>query len=210
MLPPFSSFVPTEVLREQKRMVDRSVRSLESERSKLKLQEKKLIGEMKKMAQENQLKSVKIMAKDLIRIRKHQEKFINLQAQLRAVSLQMQAMASTQALTDSMKSATKAMRMMNRQMKLPVLQKIMQEFAKQSEMMEMGQEVMGDAIDDAMEDEEDVAESEQVVNQVLDEIGIQMSDQLVNVPGKSRTVTEDTVAKTETNDVEARLNNLGH
>ena len=191
-------------------MVDRSVRSLESERSKLKLQEKKLIGEMKKMAQENQLKSVKIMAKDLIRIRKHQEKFINLQAQLRAVSLQMQAMASTQALTDSMKSATKAMRMMNRQMKLPVLQKIMQEFAKQSEMMEMGQEVMGDAIDDAMEDEEDVAESEQVVNQVLDEIGIQMSDQLVNVPGKSRTVTEDTVAKTETNDVEARLNNLGH
>jgi charged multivesicular body protein 2A len=198
-----------EVIREQKRMVDRAARSLESERTKLKAQEKKLIMDMKKMAQENQLKSVKIMAKDLIRIRKHQEKFINLQAQLRAVSLQMQTMASTQALTDSMKSATKAMRMMNKQMKLPVLQKIMQEFARQSEQMEMGQEMMGDAIDDAMEDEEDVAESENVVNQVLDEIGIQMSEQLVNVPGKQRVAEPVQTEKAESAEVEARLNNLG-
>jgi len=29
------------------------------------------------------------MAKDLVRIRKHQEKFVNLTAQLRAISLQM-------------------------------------------------------------------------------------------------------------------------
>ena len=29
------------------------------------------------------------MAKDLVRIKKHQEKFLNMQAQLRAISLQM-------------------------------------------------------------------------------------------------------------------------
>lgn len=38
-----------------------------------------------------------------------------------------------------MKSATMAMRKMNASMQLPALQKIMMEFAKQSEMMEMKQ-----------------------------------------------------------------------
>lgn len=87
-------YLSTEVIREQKRGVDRSVRQLESERVKMKSQETKLIAEMKKMAKDGQTKSVKIMAMDLVRIRKHQEKFINLQAQLRAISLQMQTMSS--------------------------------------------------------------------------------------------------------------------
>lgn len=155
-----------EVLREQKRNVDRSVRQLEQERMKLKGQEGKLIADMKKHAKANELKSVKIMAKDLIRIRKHQEKFLNLQAQLRAVSLQMQTMSSTQAFAESMKNATLSMRKMNAQMRLPVLQKIMMEFQKQSEIMGMSQEMMGDAIDDALADEDEEEETENVVNQV--------------------------------------------
>lgn len=41
------------------------------------------------------------------------------------------------------------------QLKLPQIQKIMMEFEKQSEMMDMKEEMMNDAIDDAMGDEED-------------------------------------------------------
>lgn len=41
------------------------------------------------------------------------------------------------------------------QLKLPQIQKIMMEFEKQSEMMDMKEEMMSDAIDDAMGDEED-------------------------------------------------------
>lgn len=194
------------MLREQKRTVDRSVRQLEQERVKLKGQEGKLIADMKKHAKANELKSVKIMAKDLIRIRKHQEKFLNLQAQLRAVSLQMQTMVSTQAFAESMKSATMSMRRMNAQMRLPVLQKIMMEFQKQSEMMGMSQELMGDAIDDALGEEDEEEETDNVVNQILDEIGISMSEQMPDVNhGKMRTqevATKDRV-------LEDRLNGLG-
>ena len=43
-------------------------------------------------------------------------------------------------------------------MKLPEIQKIMMEFEKQSEIMEMKEEMMNDAIDDAMGDEDDVDE----------------------------------------------------
>lgn len=44
------------------------------------------------------------------------------------------------------------------QLKLPQIQKIMMEFEKQSEMMDMKEEMMNDAIDDAMGDEDDEEE----------------------------------------------------
>ena len=43
----------------------------------------------------------------------------------------------------------------NRQLKLPQIQQIMQEFEKQTEMMNMKEEIMNDVMDDAMEGEDD-------------------------------------------------------
>lgn len=42
-----------------------------------------------------------------------------------------------------------------RQLKLPQIQKILQEFEKQSEIMDMKEEMMNDAMDDALGDEDD-------------------------------------------------------
>lgn len=47
--------------------------------------------------------------------------------------------------------ALQAMGMMNKQLNMPALQKIMREFERQNEKMEMTSEMMGDAIDDAFE-----------------------------------------------------------
>jgi len=44
-------------------------------------------------------------------------------------------------------------------MKLPEIQKIMMEFEKQSEIMDMKEEMMNDAIDDAMGDDDDEEET---------------------------------------------------
>lgn len=43
-------------------------------------------------------------------------------------------------------------------MNLPQIQRILQEFEKQSDVMDMKEEIMNDAIDDAMEDEGDEEE----------------------------------------------------
>lgn len=48
----------------------------------------------------------------------------------------------------------------------------MQDFAKESEMMDMKQELMNDAIDDAVEEGDEEEETQEILNQVLDEIGI--------------------------------------
>ena len=47
---------------------------------------------------------------------------------------------------------------MNRQMKLPQVQKIMMDFERQSEMLDMKTEMMEDAVDDAMEGSDDEEE----------------------------------------------------
>lgn len=75
----------------------------------------------------------------------------------------------------SMKGATVLLGSMNRQMNLPALQRIAMEFERENDIMDQRQEMMDDAIDDVtgLEDEE---ESEDVVNQVLDEIGIDLKD----------------------------------
>ncbi len=81
---------------------------------------------------------------------------------------------------------------MNRQMNLPALQRIAMEFEKENDIMDQRQEMMDDAIDDAtgVEDEE---ESEDVVNQVLDEIGIDLGQAVSASPCTSGTISSQTI-----------------
>lgn len=92
------------------------------------------------------------MAKDLVRTRKYVQKFFQMRAQLQAISLRMQTLKSTQAMSDAMKGVTKAMRTMNKQINLPQIQEIMRNFERESEMMDMKEEMMSDAIDDVMDE----------------------------------------------------------
>jgi len=72
----------------------------------------------------------------------------------------------------SMKGATGILGSMNRSMNLPALQRIAMEFEKENDIMDQRQEMMDDAIDDAtMEDE---GAEDEVVEQVLEEIGIDL------------------------------------
>lgn len=80
-----------------------------------------------------------------------------------------------------MKGVTAAMGQINRQMNLPSLQKIMQEFQRENEKMEIVSEVTEDAIDDAFEEDEEEEETDELVSQVLDEIGIEINQE-VNYP----------------------------
>jgi charged multivesicular body protein 2A len=96
-----------EIIREQKRTVEKSIRELTREKTGMERTEAQLINDIKKAAKAGQTKSCKIMAKDLVRTRKHREKFTNLCAQLRVMSLQMSEVSSQNALAESMKNVTK-------------------------------------------------------------------------------------------------------
>ncbi|OBZ85998.1 Metacaspase-1 [Choanephora cucurbitarum] len=173
---------PAELLRQHQRAITKAQRELDREREKLERQEKKLIADIKKSAKANQMGACKVMAKDLVRTRRNVQKFYQMKTQLQAVGLRIQTLRSSQQMAEAMKGATKAMGSMNRQMNLPQIQKIMMDFERESEMMDMKDEMMGDAIDDAFEQDEDEEESDEIVNKVLDDIGISFNQELGETP----------------------------
>lgn len=62
---------------------------------------------------------------------------------------------------------------MNRGLNLPQIQRIMNEFEKESATMDMKEEMMSDAVDDVMDDEMDEEEEgDKILKEVLDEIGV--------------------------------------
>ncbi|KAF8931563.1 Charged multivesicular body protein 2A [Haplosporangium bisporale] len=176
---------PAEALRAHQRALSKAQRELDRERMKLEQQEKKIIVDIKKSAKAGQMNAAKVMAKDLVRTRRYIQKFYQMKTQLQAVGLRIQGLRSNQQMAEAMKGATKAMGAMNRNMNLPQIQHIMMEFEKESEIMDMKEEMMSDTIDEAMEEEEDEEEQDAIVNQVLDEIGINLDESLANAPGTS-------------------------
>lgn len=179
---------PEEMLRKNQRALNKAMRDLDREKMKMEQQEKKIINDIKKMAKEGQMDAVKIMARDLVRTRRYVKKFMLMKANIQAVSLKIQTLRSQNTMAEAMKGVTRAMMNMNKQLNLPQIQRILQEFEKQSEIMDMKEEIMNDAIDDAMEDDADEEESDAVVSQVLDELGLQLTDQLSNLPETGGTI----------------------
>lgn len=68
---------------------------------------------------------------------------------------------------------------MNRGMNLPGIQKIMNEFERESSMMDMKEEMMSETVDDVMDAEEDEEEEgDKILKEVLDEIGVSLAQQV--------------------------------
>lgn len=85
-----------------------------------------------------------------------------------------QTYRTNEQMMQAMKGATMALGSMNKTMNLPSLQRIAMEFERENDIMEQRQEMMDDAIDDAM----DVGleeEGDEVVERVLEEIGVDLS-----------------------------------
>ncbi|KAL7676505.1 hypothetical protein ACOME3_002758 [Neoechinorhynchus agilis] len=185
---------PDDMLRANQRALNRAMRELDRERSKLENQEQKVIADVKQMAKRGQMDAVRILARDLIRTRGRIKKFILMRANIQAVSLKITTLKSQNAMTQAMKGVSRTMLRMNQQLKIPQVTRIMQDFEKQSQMLEMKDEMISDVIDSALTadgdfDDED-AESDRLVEQVLDELGIELQSQLNSLPANHTATME--------------------
>lgn len=187
---------PAERLRKHQRSLEKTQRELDRERVKLENQEKKLIQEIKKSARNGQMGACKIQAKDLVRTRRYVEKFCAMRTQLQAISLRIQTVRTNEQMMQAMKGATGILGNMNRSMNLPALQRIAMEFERENDVMDQRQEMMDDAIDDitGLEDEID---GEEIVEQVLEEIGVDLKNSMGDTPQALHinTVPENRIAQ---------------
>ncbi|GMG11995.1 unnamed protein product [Aspergillus oryzae var. brunneus] len=164
---------PAERLRKHQRALDRTQRELDRERTKLENQEKKLVQDIKKSAKNGQIGACKIQAKDLVRTRRYTCHATSLY--MSGYELMDIAGSSNEQMMQSMKGATMLLGSMNRQMNLPALQRIAMEFERENDIMDQRQEMMDDAIDEATGMEGEDEDSEDIVKEVLDEIGVDLS-----------------------------------
>ena len=195
-----------EQMREQKRILNRAIREVDRERMQLQNSEKKLLAEIKTLAKKGEMNSVKILAKDLVRGRNQVTKFYEIRSQLQAIEMRLQTVKSLNSMGDAIKNVTKSMAKMNKLMNLPKLNEIMREFTRQNEQMGLTEEMMGDAVDMALDGGETEEETDQVVAQVLGEIGVEYGDQLES--GHMAAVGRKEESKQGVSDLEARFNNL--
>src|ERR1700749_179333 len=123
-------------------------------------------------------------------VTRYVQKFYQMRTQLQAISLRIQTVRSNEQMMQSMKGATTLLGSMNRQMNLPALQRIAMEFERENDIMDQRQEMMDNAIDGVtgLEDEE---EEDEVVNQVLDELGIDLGQAVSWAPCGARGTAAD-------------------
>jgi charged multivesicular body protein 2A len=107
--------------------------------------------------------SVRTLAKDLIRIKNNVAKFYQMRSQLQAVEVRMQTVKSTHHMSTALRDVGKTMTAVNKQINLPVLQEMMRDFAKESERLEMTEEMMSDAVDMAVDSGDTMQETDAVV-----------------------------------------------
>lgn len=206
----FSEKPFAEVVKEQQKQIKKAIRELDKEIRQQQNNEKKLKTEIKKIAKEGRMSDAKIKAKSLVSTRKFITRFETLKTQLNAASLNLMQVKSTVAMKSAMTGVAKALKTMNNKFQLPELQKIMTEFAKENEKADLTQEMMGDVLDDALGGADDEAEADEFVNQILDELGVTMTNDMTAIPTNdiNKEKKDEQKADPSMDDLEARLNNL--
>jgi len=167
-----------DVLKENDRMIKRAVRELEREIVKQEREQTKIAAEIKKHAKSGQVASAKSLAKSYVRTKNFITKFIMMKTQLKGISLQMQTIKSSHAMGEAMKGVSGALKAVNKQLNVPELNKIMADFMKENNIQELMQEEMSDALDDALMQDGNEDEETAVINQVMDELGIEFAASL--------------------------------
>ncbi|CAG0900833.1 unnamed protein product [Cyprideis torosa] len=178
---------PKEQLRENDRALRRVGREMDRDRMQLEREEHKLEAEIRRMAKDPKNNdAIKIMAKQLVNIRKQKSRALNAKTKVSGVSAQAHTMAANVKMADAMKTATGAMGQMNKQMNPQEMAHTMQEFSRQNMKMGMTEEMINDTLDDILGESGDEEEEQSIVNQVLDEIGIDITGKLMDAPSAPR------------------------
>ncbi|TYJ57505.1 hypothetical protein B9479_001823 [Cryptococcus floricola] len=131
-------------LRTQERQLDREIRNLEGATQKSRI-------ELKQLAKKNDVKSARILAREVVRANKQRDRLESSKARIKSVNMQLQHQLSMVKVTGAFQKSTEIMKTTN------ALSGIMEE-------------MMEDTLDSVNDDEELEEEADQEVDKVLFEL----------------------------------------
>lgn len=171
-----------EQQRENDRSLRKATRDIERERRKLEEEEKKLEAEIKRNAAAGNNDACRILAKQLIEIRKQKSRSYAAAGKIQSIGYQNKNMGANIALGEAMGTTAKTMATMNKVMRPEAIAGTVRDFQQANMRMEMTDEMINDTLDDMLNESGDEEESNDVVNKVLDEIGIEISGKMASIP----------------------------
>lgn len=182
----FNLFGKKPTVKEQQRENDRNLRKatrdIERERRKMEEEEKKLEAEIKRNAAAGNNDACRILAKQLIEIRKQKSRSYAATGKIQSIGYQNKNMGANIALGEAMGTTAKTMASMNKVMRPEAIAGTVRDFQQANMHMEMTDEMINDTLDDMLNESGDEEESNDVVNRVLDEIGIEISGKMASIP----------------------------
>lgn len=170
-------------------------------------QESKLKAQIKKTAKSGQIEAARMLARDLVRTRSHVTRMYQMRTQMQSVSMQLTAMRTNEAMANAMGNVVMIMAKINQTMNLPGMQNVMMQFEMEHGKMEMTQEMMDDAMADTLAGADEEAQTDDVINQVMDELGLETGSKLGAVATTHGAPTAQPNA-TGDSELEARMEQL--
>ncbi|ELW58706.1 Charged multivesicular body protein 2b [Tupaia chinensis] len=202
---------PTDVIKEQNRELRGTQRAIIRDRAALEKQEKQLELEIKKMAKIGNKEACRVLAKQLVHLRKQKTRTFAVSSKVTSMSTQTKVMNSQMKMAGAMSTTAKTMQAVNKKMDPQKTLQTMQNFQKENMKMEMTEEMINDTLDDIFDGSDDEEESQDIVNQVLDEIGIEISGKMAKAPSAARSLPSASTSKATISDeeIERQLKALG-
>uniref|UniRef100_H3B3A6 Charged multivesicular body protein 2B n=1 Tax=Latimeria chalumnae TaxID=7897 RepID=H3B3A6_LATCH len=201
-----------DVIKEQNRELRGTQRSIARDRAALEKQEKQLELEIKKMAKTGNKEACKMLAKQLVQVRKQKNRTYAVSSKVTSMSTQAKVMGSQVKMAGAMSTTAKTMQTVNKKMDPQKTLQTMQNFQKENMKMEKTEKKVNDTLDEIFEDSGDEEESQGIVNQVLDEIGIEISGKMANAPSAAKGLPSASTSKASTisdEEIERQLRALG-
>ncbi|VVT48767.1 uncharacterized protein SAPINGB_P001941 [Magnusiomyces paraingens] len=162
---------PAAQKRECQSLIRKNQRELDKQISQLSQSENKTKIMVKQVVKRNDLKSARLLAKELYKSKKQKQRLFKSKAQLNSVSLQVNEAFAMRKIEGTMKVSTGVMKDMNSLIRLPELTATMNSLGKELVKAGIIEDMVGDTMDLLDENEmfED-SEAEDEVNAILSEI----------------------------------------
>ncbi|XP_045560644.1 charged multivesicular body protein 2b [Salmo salar] len=201
-----------DIIKEQAKELRGTQRQITRDRAALEKQEKQMEMEIKKMAKSGNREACKILAKQLVQLRKQKNRTYAVSSKVTSMSTQTKVMNSQMKMAGAMSTTAKTMQAVNKKMDPQKTLQTMQDFQKENMKMGMTEDMINDTLDEIFVESGDEEESQDIVNQVLDEIGIEIAGKMVRAPAAGKSLpTASPKRKTQISDdeIERQLRALG-
>ncbi|KAI7862759.1 Snf7 family, partial [Spinellus fusiger] len=149
-------------IRVQQRAIQRQIQAIDTEELKVK-------KSIKQAAKKGDIKSCKMLAKEVVRSQKHKSRLYTSKAQLNSVVLQLEHQLATLKVAGSLQKSGQVMKLVNQLVRMPEIAQSMQQMSMEMTKAGIMEEMIGDTMD-MMEDEDLEEEAEEQINSILFQI----------------------------------------